>query len=85
VSPEPGSPGDERVAVVVSVAPEQVDDVLAASSGAGLEDAEPLSAIGVITGRIHPSRMAALHHLAGVQAVEVERRVQLPPPDAPVQ
>lgn len=85
MSPEPTSPDDERVAVVVSVAPERVDDVLTASSGAGLEDAEPLPAVGVITGRIHPSRVAALQILDGVQAVEVERRVQLPPPDAPVQ
>ena len=80
-----GPAAPDRVAVVLSVDPERLDDVLAASSGAGLEDAQPLAAVGVITGRIHPDRVARLEALDGVQAVEVERRFQLPPPDAPVQ
>lgn len=76
---------DERVDVVLSFDPERADDVLAASCGAGLEDAEPLAAVGVVTGRIHPDRITTLRGLDGVQAVEVERQVRLPPPQAPVQ
>lgn len=79
--------GGERVGVVLSVAPDRMDDVLRASVDAGLEEAEPLAAAGVLAGRVRPDRVASLQALPGVEAVEVERTVHLqpgaPPPHGP--
>jgi hypothetical protein len=73
------------VGVVLSVHPDQMDEVLLASAGAGLEGAEPLAAAGVIAGRIRPDRVASLRSLPGVEAVEVERVLRVPPPTSPLQ
>lgn len=80
---EPAAGPDERVGVLLSVDPARVDDVLRASVAAGLEDAEPLTAAGVVTGRISPGAVASLRSLPGVEAVEVERTLRGPPPGAP--
>ncbi|MBM2618551.1 hypothetical protein JIG36_23630 [Actinoplanes sp. LDG1-06] len=47
-------------------------------------DAE-LPAIGVISARVPPGRVAALAGLDGVRSVELEREFRLPPPEAETQ
>lgn len=76
-------PGVDRVGVLLSVAPERMDDVLRACVDAGLEDAEQLAAAGVLTGRVRPDRVASLQALPGVEAVEVERTVRVLPASTP--
>ncbi len=70
-----------------------VDDAHLADLGAvaaslrerGLQVEQVLQEIGVITGRLSAGRPLAVLRVDGVTGVEPARRVQLPPPDAPVQ
>jgi hypothetical protein len=59
--------------IVVSVDPERAADVAERLRAAGMEVTEVLLAIGVVTGSAPASR------------VEPARRIDLPPPDSPVQ
>jgi hypothetical protein len=63
----------------------QVDDVLQALRAAGLEVRSVLREVGSITGDITEDQMKALREVPGVSHVEVSRRVQLPPPESPLQ
>lgn len=80
--PQPGTP----VAVNVLVAEGHlaaIEGVAAALAAAGLRGGAVLGGAGVITGTTDdPARLEAV---AGVDAVEIDRAIQLPPPDAPVQ
>jgi hypothetical protein len=49
--------------------------VVAALQRAGLREPRLLPALGVVRGRVEPSRVRALADIAGVQAVEQARRV----------
>ena len=51
----------------------------------GLQVDQVLEEIGVITGQLPAGRPLTVLRVDGVAAVEEARRVQLPPPDAPVQ
>ncbi len=63
-----------------------IDEVASALGEAGLTVAQTLRSVGVITGSVSDSGQTdALRQIAGVVGVEVNREVQLPPPDAPVQ
>jgi hypothetical protein len=71
--------------IVVSVDPERAPDVAERLRAAGMEVTEVLPAIGVVTGSAPASRLADLEGIDGVVAVEPARRIDLPPPDSPVQ
>jgi hypothetical protein len=75
----------EAVRVVLSVDPERFDDVVTAAASAGLVVEEEMREAGVVAGSVESKQMAALREVAGVEAVERERTIQLPPPDSPVQ
>jgi hypothetical protein len=89
--------GDRRVvrgygagvpAVVVTVDDAHLADlgaVAAALRERGLQVDQVLAEVGVISGRLPAGRPLAALRVDGVAAVEEARRVQLPPPDAPVQ
>ena len=72
----------ESVIVTVSGDAEQVGEQLRA---AGMTVERVLGAVGIITGSIEAERRAALSAVPGVVAVELEQRIQLPPPDAEIQ
>ena len=64
----------------------KIDEVASALGREGLAVAKTLRSVGVITGSVADSGLTdALRQVAGVVGVEVNRDVQLPPPDAPVQ
>jgi hypothetical protein len=73
--------------VAVSVrADHAINDVASALVAAGLEDPEVLTDAGVITGTVGgPGIFASVREVAGVEAAEVSRTIQLPPPDEPIQ
>jgi hypothetical protein len=75
--------------VVVSVDEQHrdaVQDVASRLQDAGLEGAVVLAEAGVVTGGVpHAEAFHALKGVAGVEAAEVSREIQLPPLDAPVQ
>jgi len=63
-----------------------IDAVAEALEGAGLRVIGVSGTVGVITGTADdPDRLAALKALDGVESVEVARKIQLPPPDSPIQ
>ena len=79
----------ERVEVNVLVDEDHrpmIDEVASALGRAGLEVGQTLRSVGVIQGSVPDSGSTdALREVAGVVGVEVNREVQLPPPDAEVQ
>ena len=72
----------ESVIVTVSGEAERVAERLQA---AGMTVEQVLGAVGIITGSVDSERRASLAAVPGVVAVERERRIQLPPPDAEIQ
>ena len=75
----------EAVRVVLSVDPERFDDVVRAAASVGLDVDEEMREAGVVAGTVKRKNMSALREVAGVEAMERERTIQLPPPDSPVQ
>jgi hypothetical protein len=77
------------VEVIVSVAPGEgarIGDVADALVTMGLQDPQVLEAAGVITGTMPDAAdLAPLLGVAGVEAVEESRTIDIGPPDAPVQ
>ena len=63
----------------------RVGEVAASLRELGLLVEQVLDEVGVITGQLPAGRPLAVLQVDGVTAVEPAGRVQLPPPDAPVQ
>lgn len=72
----------ESIIVTVSGEAEPVAERLRA---AGMTVERVLGAVGVITGSVDSERRASLAAVPGVVAVELDRPVQLAPPDAEIQ
>ncbi|MCP9489400.1 MAG: hypothetical protein MSC31_05940 [Solirubrobacteraceae bacterium MAG38_C4-C5] len=63
-----------------------IDAVAKALESAGLRVSGVMGTVGVITGATDdPDQLGALEQLDGVDSVEVTRKIQLPPPDSPIQ
>jgi hypothetical protein len=74
--------------ITISVADDaldRIDDVVAALENGGMHVDQVLRPIGVITGSVDTQRIGTLGDVAGVTAVEPQRTMRLPPPDADVQ
>lgn len=72
--------------VVISVADDQVADmasVVSALRAAGLQVAEVLDSVGVVTGTVDGDALGFLSTVPGVVEVERSREFQLPVPDEP--
>lgn len=72
----------ESIIVTVSGEAEPVAEQLRA---AGMTVEQVLGAVGIITGSIDAERRASLAAVPGVVAVELDRPVQLAPPDSEIQ
>ena len=64
---------------------ERAASVADALRDAGLDVAQVLAEIGVVTGSVEPSRLSDVEAVRGVASVEQSREVRLPHPDEPVQ
>lgn len=76
------------MAVVVTVDDDhtgRLAEVVARLQAAGMAVDETLGAVGVVTGTVDESDLAALGAVRGVGSVERSRSFRLPPPDAPIQ
>jgi hypothetical protein len=62
-----------------------IEEVAAGLRARGMEVAQVLDGIGVITGSAPAGAREALAGVAGVASVDEQLTHQLPPPDAPVQ
>jgi hypothetical protein len=72
-------------ALVITVSGDRhIHDVARDLKASGLEAAQVLDAIGVVTGSAAPNSIAKLKKVRGVQDVSVDHKVDIGPPDAPV-
>jgi nitrate reductase NapAB chaperone NapD len=72
--------------VTVLVDPDRYDAVVRALTAADDVSIEAEQrAIGTITARVAAKHVATLRGIDGVLAVETQRNIQLPPPDADIQ
>jgi hypothetical protein len=79
-------PVPEKIAICVSDDHlDHIDEVVSRLEAAGVQVEQVLRPVGVITGSAPAPGWRALGTLTGVASVEVQRRVQLPPPDAEIQ
>jgi hypothetical protein len=62
-----------------------IADVVARLEATGVQVEKVLEAVGVIVGSCDEGGMHALSEIEGVSAVERDREIRLPPPDADVQ
>jgi hypothetical protein len=52
---------------------------------AGVEVHRSLQSLGTVSGAIEPQKIAAVEGIDGVESVDAERSLRIPPPDSPVQ
>ncbi|MDQ3768144.1 MAG: ketohydroxyglutarate aldolase [Actinomycetota bacterium] len=84
---EPQEPRPVEVSVLVNGEHlSSIDAVAKALESAGLRVSAVMGTVGVITGTTDdPDQLGTLEQLDGVDSVEVTRKIQLPPPDSPIQ
>ena len=64
---------------------ERLDEVSERAEAAGMKVQRRERGIGVLTGSIAADRIGSLRAVAGVEHVETQREVRIPPPDSPIQ
>lgn len=80
---EPSQAGP--VAVILAVDPDRFAEVVEAARRAGLTVTGEQPILGTLSGTIAEDRIPALEAVDGVQSVDRDRTVRLPPPDSPIQ
>ncbi|MFF4499711.1 hypothetical protein [Streptomyces sp. NPDC001401] len=73
------------VGVVLAVDPDRFAQVVQALRRAGLTVTGEQPILGTLSGTVAEDRIPALEALDGVDSVDREVTIQLPPPDAPIQ
>ncbi len=64
---------------------EQIDQVADQLKAAGLDVAQTMSTLGIVTGSIDSDKMSSLSEVTGVDSVEVDKTITLPTPGSDVQ
>ncbi|MEW2114181.1 hypothetical protein AB0945_03130 [Streptomyces sp. NPDC005474] len=75
----------EPVGVILAVDPDRFAEVIEAARRAGLTVTSEQSVLGTLSGTIAEDRIPALKAVAGVNSVDRDRIIRLPPPDSPLQ
>jgi len=78
----------ERTDVTISVADEHLanwDEVAEGLKSEGFHVDQAMKNSGVFTGSVDSAKLAGLHKVKGVSAVEASRNYQIAPPDSDVQ
>ncbi|MGW4079153.1 MULTISPECIES: hypothetical protein [Streptomyces] len=73
------------VGVILSVDPDRFAQVVEAARRVGLTVTGEQPILGSLSGTIAEDRIPVLEAVDGVESVDRERIVRLPPPDAPLQ
>lgn len=73
------------VGVVLAVDPDRFAEVVEALRQAGLTVTGEQPVLGTLSGTVAEDRIPALEAVDGVDSVDRDRTVQLPPPDSPIQ
>ncbi|UIX34828.1 hypothetical protein [Streptomyces sp. GQFP] len=80
-----GSTRSEPVGVILAVDPDRFADVIEAARRTGLTVTGEQPILGTLSGTIAEERIAALKAVDGVESVDRDRAIGLPPPDSPIQ
>jgi len=75
----------EPVGVILSVDPYRFAETVEAARRAGLTVTGEQPILGTLSGTIAEDRIPALEAVAGVESVDRDRTIHLPPPDSPIQ
>ncbi|WP_200306405.1 hypothetical protein [Streptomyces adelaidensis] len=75
----------EPVGVVLAVDPDRFAEVVEALRRAGLTVTGEQPIVGTLSGTVAEERIPALEAIDGVESLDRERTIQLPPPDSPIQ
>ncbi|MGW3209190.1 hypothetical protein [Streptomyces sp. NPDC001135] len=75
----------EPVGVILAVDPDRFADVVEALRQAGLTVTGEQPVLGTLSGTVAEDRILVLGAIDGVESVDRERAVRLPPPDSPIQ
>jgi hypothetical protein len=75
----------EPVGVILAVDPDRFAEVVEALRRAGLRITGEQPILGTLSGTIAQDRIPALEAVDGVESVDRERTIHLPPPDSPIQ
>ncbi|PBC80535.1 hypothetical protein SAMN05428945_4964 [Streptomyces sp. 2224.1] len=73
------------VGVILAVDPGRFAEVVQALRRAGLTVTGKQAALGTLSGTVAENRIPALEAVDGVESVDRERTIHLPPPDSPIQ
>ncbi|WP_328769906.1 hypothetical protein [Streptomyces sp. NBC_00286] len=73
------------VGVIIAVDPDRFAEVVEALRQAGLTVTGEQPILGTLSGTVAEDRIPALEAVDGVDSVDRDRTVQLPPPDSPIQ
>jgi hypothetical protein len=73
------------VGVVLAVDPDRFAEVVEALRRAGLTVTGEQPILGTLSGTVAEDRIPALEAVDGVDSVDRERIIRLPPPDSPIQ
>ncbi|OEJ49534.1 hypothetical protein [Streptomyces agglomeratus] len=75
----------EPVGVILAVDPDRFAEVVEALRRAGLTVTGEQPILGTLSGTVGEDRIPALEAVDGVDSVDRERTIRLPPPDSPIQ
>jgi hypothetical protein len=78
-------PGGGFHGVILAVDPDRFAEVIEAARRAGLTVTGEQPILGTLSGTITEDRMPDLRAVAGVESVDRDRTIRLPPPDSPIQ
>jgi hypothetical protein len=73
------------VGVILAVDPDRFTEVIEDARRTGLTVTGEQPVLGTLSGTIAEDRIPALQTVAGVESVDRDRAIQLPPPDSPTQ
>lgn len=84
------NPGDDMDTVQVNVTIdnahlEQIDAVTEQLKAAGLDVTQTLSTLGIVSGSIDADKVDSLSEVNGVESVDVDKTITLPPPGSNIQ
>lgn len=78
----------DKVDLLISVDDEHLDrfsEVVKSIEDVGVDVAQQMEDIGVVTGSIEPGKIGPINDVEGVAYVERSRDIQLPPPESDIQ
>ncbi|UUU22426.1 hypothetical protein [Streptomyces sp. DSM 40750] len=73
------------VGVILAVDPDRFAEVVEVLRRAGLTVTGEQPIVGTLSGTVAEERIPALEAIDGVDSLDRERTIQLPPPDSPIQ